>query len=163
MISRKFWSCAMASLRAREAIAVLPALHRAAPARQVLNVPHEPRARPLVDVLVVFIVVSGELRRKVAARALGGAIVLARRRKLGGLRRAAELAVEGADAQVPQLGQSDEEGLEEESSALQKKRVNIIADYAKDVDKWNIQLISGYSADNRCYSAVIQQITAVIR
>ena len=33
--------------------------------------------------------------------------------------------------------------------SLQKKRVNIKADYAESVDKWNIQLISGYSADTR--------------
>ena len=33
--------------------------------------------------------------------------------------------------------------------ALQKKRVNIRADYAERVDKWNIRLISDYPADTR--------------
>jgi hypothetical protein len=42
-----------------------------------------------------------------------------------------------------------------DARALQKKLVNIKADYAKGVDKWNIQLISDNLADTRNYPAGI--------
>ena len=56
-----------------------------------------------------------------------------------------------ADAATGRVRPCLKKNVEAVKRTLQKKRVNIIADYAKDVDKWNIQLISGYLPNNSCY------------